>query len=96
MAKFYVTHYTTYPIYEPAEGGYYYEGISMAETYGFNSLKRAKEYLHRLGRSLGFTVHPSRRSAHSPYETNRYIGDREYLRLEFTPGSEESGWHPYE
>ena len=26
MAKFYLTYYEEYPIYEPAEGGYYYSG----------------------------------------------------------------------
>lgn len=28
----YVTHYEEYPIYEPAEGGYYYAGIQMVES----------------------------------------------------------------
>lgn len=96
MGKFYVTHYVTYPIYEPAEGGYYYEGIVARDVFQFTSLKRAKEYLYRLARQLGFYVSPTRRSAHSPIETTRYIGDREYLRLETNPGSEESGYCPYE
>lgn len=28
----YVTHYEEYPIYEPAEGGYYYAGIQMVKS----------------------------------------------------------------
>ena len=28
----YITHYEEYPIYEPAEGGYYYTGNQIAET----------------------------------------------------------------
>ena len=28
----YVTHYEEYPIYEPAEGGYYYAGIRIVES----------------------------------------------------------------
>ena len=28
----YVTHYEEYPIYEPAEGGYYYSGNQITET----------------------------------------------------------------
>lgn len=28
----YVTHYEEYPIYEPAEGGYYYEGNEVVES----------------------------------------------------------------
>lgn len=29
--KYYLTYYEAYPIYEPAEGGYYYEGCSAEE-----------------------------------------------------------------
>lgn len=28
----YITHYEEYPIYEPAEGGYYYSGIRILES----------------------------------------------------------------
>ena len=28
----YVTHYEEYPLYEAAEGGYYYAGIQMVES----------------------------------------------------------------
>ena len=28
----YVTHYEEYPIYEPAEGGYYYSGNQVVDT----------------------------------------------------------------
>lgn len=96
MGKFYVTHYTTYPIWEPAEGGYFYEGICASESYEFTSLKRAKEYLYRLARSLGFLVEPTHRYAQIPYGECRYIGDREYLRLETNPKEEEIGYRPYE
>ena len=29
--KYYLTYYEAYPIYEPAEGGYYYEGLHASE-----------------------------------------------------------------
>ena len=32
---YYVTTYSRYPIYVPAEGGYYYSGIEMIESNEF-------------------------------------------------------------
>ena len=39
--KYYLTYYEAYPIYEPAEGGYYYEGrnaIKWWESEDINEL----------------------------------------------------------
>lgn len=33
MAKYYLQMYDEYPIYEPAEGGYYYAGTTARDTY---------------------------------------------------------------
>lgn len=43
MAKFYVSMYEEYPIYEPAEGGYYYAGRRVVdlEDDEYNSIWRA-------------------------------------------------------
>ena len=43
MAKFYITMYEEYPIYEPAEGGYYYAGRTVVplEDNEYNSVGRA-------------------------------------------------------
>jgi hypothetical protein len=43
----YLTHYEEYPIYEPAEGGYYYAGIQMVE-----SKKLSKRAAKRLFKEL--------------------------------------------
>lgn len=45
MAKFYVQMYDEYPIYEPAEGGYYYAGTTIRDTYDneYDSLTAAIE-----------------------------------------------------
>lgn len=41
---FYVTYYAEYPIYEPAEGGYYYAGNDAIWSEGFNTEEDAWEY----------------------------------------------------
>lgn len=46
--KWYVSRYDYYPIYEPAEGGYYYNGTSCVETYVFNTRKKAMRFLLKL------------------------------------------------
>mgnify|MGYP003295293821 CR=1 FL=1 len=49
--KYYLTYYEEYPIYEPAEGGYYYAGCS-AEEWAYDEdlsevLKYIPEYLEK-------------------------------------------------
>ena len=48
----YLTHYTEYPIYEPAEGGYYYAGNEANEYYRLNSVKQAKRKLPKCEKNL--------------------------------------------
>lgn len=45
MAKFYLQMYDEYPIYEPAEGGYYYAGTTAREMYDneYDSIAAALE-----------------------------------------------------
>lgn len=43
----YVTYYEEYPIYEPAEGGYYYAGTQLVETQKL-SKRKAKAELERI------------------------------------------------
>lgn len=39
--KVYLTYYEEYPIFEPAEGGYYYAGNEMVESEEFQSVEDA-------------------------------------------------------
>lgn len=90
----YLTHYTEYPIYEPAEGGYYYEGREAGTFYRLNSEKQAKRKLAKMKKELehwGFTV-----CEDSAYLDSKYIGDGEEWVIEKVYGSRNSGWHPYE
>ena len=43
----YITHYTEYPIYENAEGGYYYAGNAVSETERL-SKRAAKKKLEQI------------------------------------------------
>lgn len=43
---FYVTYYAEYPIYEPAEGGYYYAGKDAIWSEGVNSEEEAWDYVN--------------------------------------------------
>lgn len=40
---FYVSYITEYPIYEPAEGGYYYAGTKIEDCREFTSWKKANK-----------------------------------------------------
>ena len=43
----YISHYEEYPIYEPAEGGYYYAGNQLVES-EWKSKHACKKELHRI------------------------------------------------
>ena len=90
----YLTHYTEYPIYEPAEGGYYYAGREAGTFYRLNSIKQAKRKLLKMKQELeeqGFVV-----GEEYAFLDSRYIGDGEQWCIEKVYGSMNSGWHPYE
>jgi hypothetical protein len=92
----YLTLYEEYPIYEPAEGGYYYAGQQVDGFYRLNSEKQAKRKLAKLRKELereGFVVIPERGYA---YRSSKYIGEGAEIRIEKKLGQHESGWHPYE
>jgi hypothetical protein len=90
----YLTHYTEYPIYEPAEGGYFYAGQEADCFYRLNSVKQAKRKLAKLKKQLeaeGFEIYEDR-----AYLRSRYIGEGEKWYIEKVYGSHNSGRHPYE
>lgn len=90
----YLTHYQEYPIYEPAEGGYYYAGNQAFEYYRFLTKWGAKRHLAKMRAELeadGFVVYTDYAHLYS-----KYIGESESWRIERKYGSHNSGWHPYE
>ena len=90
----YLTHYSEYPIYEPAEGGYYYAGQEAGRFYRLNSEKQAKRILKEMRKELeadGYCVWET-----GAYKRSRYIGEGESWEIEKVYGSNERGWEPYE
>lgn len=89
--RYYVSLYESYPIYEPAEGGYYYEGEHLVDCIIVGSLKRARRIMKREANELGFT------SIGKNFSSLRgeYIGESDYIYIETVKGIHEHGWHPY-
>ena len=94
---YYVSFYEEYPIYEPAEGGYYYEGKCVQLHYRVGSLKHARRLLRKL---VAEAV-----EYHQPYDiveknyarkTSKYIGREKELRIETFLGMRESGYVQYQ
>lgn len=105
----YLTHYELYPIFEPAEGGYYYEGCSVVQSIKL-SKNQAKRRFKRLCEEYKkderepwhddrYGLHISNLSnsecIHVLRCTSKYIGDGEMWVIEKYSGSQTSGWHPY-
>lgn len=93
----YLTHYVEYPIYEPAEGGYYYAGREAAESYECDTIDEAKGQLAELYKTdleaEGFVMNVDNTKA---FWFGKYIGDGEMWAIEETYGSHESGRQIYQ
>ena len=84
---FFVSYYECYPIYEPAEGGYYYEGIELIDSYVKGTLKGARRLLKKLSEEYALDTMLKDGAECS----GKYIGDRRFLRIETVMGIKESG-----
>lgn len=81
--KWYVTVYQEYPIYEPAEGGYYYAGIEIDKSFVFYDYKRAKQFYDKHIDDIEFNFY------------SKYIGDSIFTEIEQTLGRKVSGRQIY-
>ena len=96
--KYYVSLYELYPIYEPAEGGYYYDGCEYkGSLYECKSLKKARWLLKK-----EISYLQEEYGEDSVYKwglgvrtQSKYIGDGEIIRIETRKASGESGYKPY-
>ena len=88
---YYVSVYENYPIYEAAEGGYYYEGREFRQTIRTYSLKKARRVMRKVaneyelecvGRNMAWT-------------DGKYIGEGFTVRIETKVGSYNKGYEPY-
>ena len=94
---FYLTHYTEYPIYEPAEGGYYYAGREADVYYRLNSIRQVKRKIKKFRKQLeedGFVVYIENDYCYV-HKRSRYIGDGESWIVEKVYGSHNRGRVPY-
>lgn len=107
--KYYLTYYEAYPIYEPAEGGYYYEGRTATKWWESEDLNEILNSISDFAEEFGMEKIPfdfdSVKYELEKWEYSvvalthaKYIGDDEYLVIETEKGFQkyESEWHPYE
>lgn len=98
---YFVTTYSLYPIYEPAEGGYYYEGVEIRNSRAFQSRRKAKQYINKLYRlEIACGENQDKYWFAQPDNTlfgcgSKFIGEGWYVTLERKQGAEEKGWEPY-
>ena len=97
---YYVTLYYLYPIYEPAEGGYYYNGIGVDESYGFQTRKKAIKFLRKrrkecMKEDKNVKGWYNYINSFGVYNENGYIGNGYFWELERKFGSAISGYQPY-
>lgn len=106
----YVTHYEEYPIYEPAEGGYYYAGNDVVEFEKL-SKRKAKVEMNNIWLQCEaeneenkmweertgqrFDYWERSSDGNMIWKTSRYIGEGESYVLERRKGSQTSGYQPY-
>lgn len=106
----YVTHYEEYPIYEAAEGGYYYSGNQVESTERL-SKNQAKKHMDNIWKMCEeenaeneqleartgqrFDYWQRSNDGNKIWKTTRYIGEGESYVIERYVGSETRGWQPY-
>ena len=106
----YLTHYEEYPIYEAAEGGYYYAGNQVVESERM-SKRKAKKQLMEIWAMCDEENEENRKweertgqqfdywvlssDRNSIWKSSWRIGDGESYVIEKNLGSETEGWHPY-
>lgn len=79
---YYVTLYEEYPIYEPAEGGYYYAGRDVScVLYVTSSYKKARKFYDKNFEKYSYL--------------SKYIGESHYLQIERKVGEYTSGRQIY-
>jgi hypothetical protein len=96
----YLTHYTEYPIYEAAEGGYYYSGNEIAESEKM-SKRAAKKSLKKIYEESVQTDNDPKypwvisQDGNKVWRGSKYIGEGESYVIEKRQGSQTKGYVPY-
>lgn len=90
--SYYVTMYQGVAFYEPAEGGYYYEGREGVCSYACKSLKKARRILRHIAEEGGFETPTANRCV----KHGIYVGDTEEWLIETRQYSHGVGSRGYE
>ena len=95
---YYVSYYEEYPIYEPAEGGYYYAGNHCQVTHRYGFLKRARKAFKTWLKEFEEYHQPLPKVCKNvAYDIGTdYVGTGRTLRIETVPGIQNRGYVPYE
>ena len=96
----YISHYEEYPIYEPAEGGYYYPGNQLVASERKSKRQCRKDFekiwQECLEENKDDPEYPwIRENANYIYKNSKYIGEGESFAIERNQGSMEHGYEPY-
>ena len=107
--KYYLTYYEAYPIYEPAEGGYYYEGRNAIKWWESEDINELLNSISNFAEEFGMKTIPFdfddikdelKKWGYCVVALThaKYIGDDEYLVMETERAFQkyEAHWHPYE
>ena len=107
--KYYLTYYEAYPIYEPAEGGYYYEGRTAIKWWESEDIDELLNSISNFAEEFGMEKMPFnfddikdelKKWGYCVVALThaKYIGDDEYLVMETERAFHkyEAHWHPYE
>lgn len=109
--KYYLTYYEAYPIYEPAEGGYYYEGRNAVKWWESEDINELVNFIPNLAENwyeMELTNYGTIEDINKELKDwgyvivalthSKYIGDDIYLVLENEKAFQkyEVHWHPYE
>lgn len=107
--KYYLTYYEAYPIYEPAEGGYYYEGRNAIKWWESEDINELLNSISNFTEEFEMEMLPFdfddikdelKKWGYCVVALthSKYIGDDIYLVLENEKAFQkyEAHWHPYE
>ena len=96
---YYITLYNEYPVYEPAEGGYYYAGLSAEEAEGFDSFQEAAAAIDEVAKELNSNDYNLVKKSATEYRDagDKYVGTGAVLCVENNKQfrSRERGRVPY-
>lgn len=97
----YLTIYEEYPIYEPAEGGYYYAGLAVVKSERM-SKRKAKREFDKLAEELIKETKDDKypwiklgTQGRQLVKDSYHIGEGSYICIENKQGKHSQGWHPY-